>query len=84
MKALVRGRAITITPPEGETFLVAEVSISCDVCGEHTVLFAGHHLRPIVALLQEFIEAAPELTAKGEVEIVGMREYDVPFKPENN
>jgi len=86
VKALVRARAITVTPPvgQGKPFLVAELHISCDICGEHTVTFAGHHLRPIVALFQEFIEACPELTAEGDVEVVGRREYDFPFDPENN
>lgn len=86
MKALVRARAITITPPDGQgrPFLVAELNISCEICGEHTLIIAGHHLRPIVSLFQEFIEACPELTAEGDVEVLGNREYDVPFDPENN
>jgi hypothetical protein len=89
MRALVNAKAITVTPPKtsgAKPFLVVELSISCDTCGEHTVLVAGHHLRPIVALFQEVIDASPDLTSEGDVEVVWRRPSGAggSFNPEDN
>jgi len=87
MRAQVRGRAVTVEPPAevgGKPFLVVQLLIECDICGEHDYVIAGHHLRPIVSLLQEFIQTEPELTAEGEVEAVGMTMKRMRFDPDSN
>lgn len=73
-QAIVHGKAFTLQPPKGSSdrpFLVVEVSITCEVCGRLNVMIAGHHLRPLVALLQQLIdEADPALTGAGAVECI--------------
>ena len=44
-----------------EETLVLEYSIDCDLCGQHTVRLAGHHLRALRNLLVETIDLHPGL-----------------------
>lgn len=60
-QAHVKGTATKITLPGGESTLLVEIAIACDVCGEHTVRFAGHHLKAIRNLTIEFIDLHPTL-----------------------
>jgi len=86
-KASVSGQGTTVIPPpgRGDAFLVVEITIDCDLCGQTTIRLFGHHLRVVANLLQEFIERAPaELTAEGTVVTVGHREWTDRFNPEDN
>lgn len=64
VQARTRGTFTVIQLTNGERLLVAEIGIDCDVCGQHTVRYAGHHLRAIRDLLIEAIDLHPELTRK--------------------
>ena len=46
-------------PPDETLFL--EYTIDCQICGTHTVLLAGHHLRALRNLLIETIDRDPGL-----------------------
>ena len=64
LQAHTIGRAICVEPPNEPRYLVAEIQIECDICGQHLVRFAGHHLRAIRNFLTETIEEFPDLTLK--------------------
>jgi hypothetical protein len=67
--ATIRMQAVTVTHgPTSE--LVVHISIECEHCGEHDLLFGGHHVRPIVEVLQELLASDPVGTASGEVQEV--------------
>ncbi|HEY6414997.1 MAG TPA: hypothetical protein VIX41_02125 [Acidimicrobiales bacterium] len=82
-KALVTGKAVRVDPPSGagEPFLVVRLGIDCDVCGGYEIVLAGHHLRPVVALLQEIIAAEPALTDEGAVLDLGRRQWSSAYPP---
>jgi hypothetical protein len=81
MHADVRMKAITVG--EGALrVLVVHVAITCDECGSHDLIFAGHHVRPIVELLQELLAQEPALTAGGDIREGARRAYVI--CPENN
>jgi hypothetical protein len=90
-RALVTGRAITVEPPEtapeGRPFLYVDLEIDCDFCGSYLIRIAGHHLRPVIELLQEFLDAHdPALTESGDVQSQSRTRWrgTAPARPEDN
>jgi len=61
IESRVRGEAIKATFPDGQEVLYVQLHIDCPECGQHTVRFAGHHLRVLRNLFIEFIDLHPEL-----------------------
>jgi hypothetical protein len=59
--ASVTVRTIIMTPPQGESVLMAQVDIDCEVCGVTQGNIWGHHLRTLVHALQTVIDENPEL-----------------------
>jgi hypothetical protein len=65
MDATVRVR--TVHYREAEELLVY-IEIACADCGAYTLVLHGHHLRPLVEVLQRVVDEAPDrLTDAGEV-----------------
>jgi hypothetical protein len=44
-----------------EEVLTLQVEIGCPLCGDHVVVFAGHHLRALRNLLLDTIDQHPAL-----------------------
>lgn len=78
-------QAVTVDPgPKDANVLVVRIAVTCDVCGEYEIVLAGHHLRPLLSLLQSVVdEAPPALVDGGEVEIQHRERYEIP-DPKNN
>jgi hypothetical protein len=72
-RAEVAATPIIIQPPEGEPFLVLRISVACDICGQHSYVLAGHHLRTIHKAIGDAITAYADYTGEA-----------TPFQPENN
>lgn len=66
MESRMRMTATKISLPDGQEFMVVEITIACPHCGDHTVRFAGHHLRAIRDGLIEMIDLHPGLTGRDE------------------
>lgn len=66
MESRMRMTATKISLPDGREFLVVDIAIACPYCGDHTVQFAGHHLRAIRDGLIEMIDLHPGLTGRDE------------------
>jgi len=70
-QAFTRGVATMVELPDGERFLLVEITIDCPVCGRHTIHVAGHHLRAIRDLMIEFMDLHPDLTGKdGDIQTI--------------
>lgn len=80
-EAKVRMQAITVVDGAARS-LVVHIAIECEDCGSHDLLIAGHHVRPIVEVLQELMVAEPELTYGGAVQAVDRRRFEI--HPEDN
>lgn len=73
------GTSILVELPSGERYLVAEITIDCPVCGQHTVRFAGHHLRALRSFLTDTIDQYPEHTLKeGDVHTLERLQFSGP------
>jgi hypothetical protein len=61
-------QAVTIHPAdESAGFLVVRITVTCEVCGEHEIVVAGHHLKPLLAMLQSVVdEVDPALVDAGD------------------
>jgi hypothetical protein len=63
VKSNLVGRAILIEHPDAsEQLLVVEIDIDCPGCGTYSLKLAGHHLRGVRKMLDEFIALHPTLT----------------------
>ena len=79
------GTTTVVSLPSGGTFLLTDIQIDCPVCGQHTVRFAGHHLRAIRNFLTETIDQYPELTLKdGDVHTLERLEFSGPSNDPRN
>ena len=48
-------------------FLVVRIQVSCEVCGEHEFVIAGHHIKPLLEMLHSVVdEVDPDLVDAGE------------------
>ena len=77
-----RMRAYTILEGDTPVGLVVQIEIACESCGVVQLLLEGHHVRPVVEMLQEIIAREPEMTDPGRCEKTDRREWA--FSPENN
>ena len=78
-QARTTGTAMVVELPSGGTFLLVDIAIDCPVCGQHTVRFAGHHLRAIRNFLTSTIDEYPDLTLKdGDVHTLERLEFTGP------
>jgi hypothetical protein len=61
-------QAVTVRPAHGaQEFLVVRVEVSCEVCGEHEIVIAGHHIKPLLEMLRSVVdEVDPALVDAGE------------------
>ena len=82
MHSTLRLKSVTLMCGDTPLDVVAEITIDCDVCGPHVLTIAGHHVRPVVELLQEVLARAPELTEAGECVSTTFSERRI--YPENN
>jgi hypothetical protein len=74
----ISGKAILINFDElsGEQALLAEITIDCPHCGNHSLRIAGHHLRTLQRLLAEWIEDFPDLTGnESGIEVINRMKY---------
>ena len=73
------GTSTMVDLPSGDQFLLVDIAIDCPVCGQHTVRFAGHHLRAIRNFLTATIDEYPDLTLKdGDVHTLERLEFRGP------
>jgi hypothetical protein len=61
------GRSVVCTFPNGDRFLLGEITIDCPICGEGEFRIAGHHMRSVLRLLAQWVEEHPDLTGPEEV-----------------
>lgn len=59
----------------GEKFLIGVIDIDCPICREQHYLIPGHHMRALLRVLAEWVEAHPELTSKDDTLKVLHREH---------
>lgn len=79
MHANLHMQAMTVDAPGLEPFVLVRVAVDCDVCGEHDFVLAGHHLKPVVELLQRLLtELDPALVESGEVAQVYRSSHEIP------
>jgi len=73
LQAQTKGTATRVDLPNGDRFLLVEITTDCPACGPQacphcgapqTIRLAGHHLRAVRDLMIEFIDLHPELTGK--------------------
>jgi hypothetical protein len=78
-------QTITVHPADDSRgFLIVRIVVTCDVCGENEIVLAGHHLRPLLELLQSVVdEADPALVDEGERAPVQRSTYHI-TDPRNN
>jgi len=79
------GRTILITFAEEKT-LVLEIAVDCPDCGQQAFRIAGHHLRTLRTLVNQVVEANPDLVgAEASSQIVEQYEWTgSPGDPHNN
>ena len=59
-----------VTLPDASSFLLVDLAITCEGCGEHRVRLAGHHLAVLAARFAELVREYPALTGEvGEIEV---------------
>ena len=58
------GHAIVATFPDGAQALFVQIAIDCPACGRAEWQVAGHHLRALRKLIDEFIDLHPELVGE--------------------
>jgi hypothetical protein len=68
MRAHLHMQAVTVHPAHDATgFLVVRIVVECEVCGEYEVVLAGHHIKPLMEMLQGVVdEVDPALVDGGE------------------
>jgi hypothetical protein len=82
MESTLRLKAVTLMEGDRAVGLVVQIAIECDVCGPHRLTLAGHHVRPVIELLQEVLCRDPELTDAGTC--VSTERSEGRIYPENN
>jgi len=82
IESLIRLKSYTLMQDDVSIELVAQIVIECPVCGETVITVAGHHLQPLVQLLQDLIAREPSVTRSGDCVLVTTSEKRI--YPENN
>lgn len=68
--------------PDDEDTLYVRIQVVCEACGQDTFLLAGHHVKPLIALLQTVVDKVdPALVEPGEG---GTTIYAAPQNPKLN
>lgn len=72
----ITGKSILCEFPNGDQMLVGTVEIDCPVCGPLKMTIHGHHMRSLLLLLAEWVEAHPTLTGPTEVKEVARERWE--------
>ena len=80
MRAKMQLQAITVHPAPGDEqerpFLLVRVAVDCDSCGQDELFVLGHHLKPLIELLQFVVDHSdPALVDAGESTVEYRRAY---------
>lgn len=83
----LRCTAMTVTLPTGEALLRVIFELDCPLCGQGTIVLAGHHLRAMRDAIIQTIDLHPTLTgADDDVKTIEKIQFGIggPSRPEDN
>ena len=78
-------QAVVLHPGHDDQFLLVRIQVNCEECGEHDLVLSGHHLKPVMALLQRIVDDVdPALVESGEQHQTVSRSTHPVSDPRNN